>query len=132
MPLSRNWRWTAPIFPGGAQWIRSPCKLPLSLANLVSQSQTRSARSDNHAGNSNNKNPLPDVPQASLTANAALPLPPLALFPFAQASDRRCDRSNHGPMPVRQMLLQSPDRVLLPVQKVARPFLCRREIYRDA
>src|SRR5206468_13079708 len=126
MPLSRNWQWTAPIFLGGAQSIQSPCKLPLSLANLVSQSQTRSAHSDNHARNSNNKNPLRDVPQASLAANGALPLPPLALFPFAQASDRRCDRSSLRPRSIRQRLLQSPDRVLLPGQKVARPFLCRR------
>src|SRR6476469_4040602 len=132
MPLFRNWRWSVPIFPAGVQWIQSPCKLPLSLANLVSQSQTPSERSDNHARNSNNKNPSPDVPQASLAANAALPLPPLALFPFAQASDRRCDTSNHGPMPVLQMLLQRSDRVLSPVQKVARPFPCLREICLDA
>src|SRR6266511_1722083 len=132
MSLSRNWRSTAPIFLGGAQSLQSPCKLRPSLADFVSRSQIRSALPRNCAHNSNDKNPAPGAPQAVPVATERLWRPPLALFPFAQGSDLRCDTSNRGPMPVRQRLLQSPDRVSLPVQKVARPFLCRREICPDA
>src|SRR6266705_1879091 len=131
MPLSRSWLWTPPICLDGAQSMQSPCTRPRNLANFVLQSQIRPALSHNCARNSNNKNRARDVLPAGPVASEWLRPPPHAPFPFARELDRRCDTSNRGPMPVRQTLPQSSDRVLLPAQKVARPFLCWREICLD-
>src|SRR5919198_567179 len=112
MPPSRNWRWTAPIFPGGAQWIQSPCRLPRSLANLVSQSQIRLAHFDNRVRNSNDKNQAPDALQASSVANEAPLEMRYAPFPFAQQLDQTCDTSSYRSTPIRRKPQQSSGRVL--------------------
>src|SRR6266480_1879415 len=132
MPLSRNWLWTLPICPVGAQSIQSPCTRPRNLANFVSQSQIRPALSHNCARNSNNKNPARGAPRAGLVAGEWPCRPPHGPFPFAREWDRRCDTSNCGPMPIRQTLVQSPDRVLLPAQKVAQLFQQLGEVCPDA
>src|SRR6266478_8609104 len=132
MPLSRSWLWTPPICPDGAQSTQSPYTHLGNLANFVSQSQIRPALSHNYARNSNNKNPARGAPRAGLVAGEWPCRPPPAPFPFAREWDRRCDTSNRGSMPVRQTLVQSPDRVLLPAHKVAQPFQQRGEACPDA
>src|SRR5436190_16444385 len=130
MPPFRNCRWTAPIFPGGAQWIQLPCKLPPSLANLVLQSQTRLAHSDNRARNNNDRTQARGGPQVSSAVNEALRLLRHAPFPFAQVLDRKCDTSSHRSRPIQQTLPRSLDRFSSPSQKIAPPFLYRRETCR--
>ena len=132
MPLSRSWLWTPSICPDGAQSMQSPCIRLRNLANFVLQSQIRPALSHNCARNSNNKNPARGAPRAGLVAGEWPCRPPHAPFPFARELDRRCDTSNRGPMPVRQTLVQSPDRVSSPAQKVARPFQQWGEVCPDA
>src|SRR5439155_4516101 len=122
MPLSRSWLWTPPICLDGAQSTQSPCIPPRNLANFVLQPQIRPAPSDNRARNSNNKNPARGALRAVLVAIEWPCRQPHAPFPFAREWDRSCDTSNPGPMPVRQTLVQSPDRVVLPVHKIAQPF----------
>src|SRR5881394_2970413 len=131
MPLSRNWLWTLPICPDGAQSTQLPYKHPRNLANFVSQSQIRPALSHNCARNSNNKNRAPGAPRAGLVAGEWPYRPPHAPFPFARELDRRCDTSNRGPIPVQQTLVQSQDRVSSPAQKVARPFQQWSEVCPD-
>src|SRR5436190_7971230 len=128
MRLSRGWRWIASISPGGAQWIQSPCKLPPSLARLISQSRTPSARSDNRARNSNDRSQEPDGPPASSAADGAPPRLRAAPFLFEEQLDRRCGTSNHRSKPIQQTPLQSSDRVPSLFEKVVQPFLYRREI----
>src|SRR5437667_5969865 len=122
-PPSADLRWIPSIYPGDVRWHQWPYKLPGSLANSASQWRIRRALPDSHARNSNNKNPSRDAPQGGSAANEALPLLRLALFPFAQASDRSRGNSNRGPRPMLQMLRRSLDRVSLLFQRAAQLFL---------
>src|SRR5262249_34964851 len=132
MPPSQNWLWTAPIFPGGVQWMRSPYKLLLSLADFFSRSQIPAARAHNRARHSNNKTRAPDAPLAGLAVNESPPRLRHELSPFEQELDRMCDKSSLRSMPVPRMRRRMSGRALLPAQIAAQPLLCRYGVCPDA
>src|SRR4029453_4084813 len=131
MPLCSGWLWTLPICPAGAQSLQLPGKRPRSLADFLSQSQIHRVRADNFVRSSSNRNQAQDVLQAGRVANESPPRPRRAPFLFVPALGRSRDTSSRAPVPIRQTPPQSRGRALLLAQRVARPFLCRREVCPD-